>query len=185
MENEEQVQESTLETTEEQTTLESETTEETDDVDALKERLAKAEELAKNQRIRAEKAERLAKKPVEQKKEEVAPSDAMSAKDFLALSENKVSSEDFDEVVRVSKVLGKSIAETLKDKTMKIILTNRQEERQSAQATATTSTRRTSRTDSDSELLRNAERGIVPEGADDIARFAAARLAAKKAALKR
>ena len=99
-------------------------------------------------------------------------------KDTLALIEAKVSSEDFDEVVRVSKILGKPIAEALKDKTLKSILTERVEERRTANATHTGGGRRTS-TVSGADLLEAARAGqdVPLDRVDDLAE---ARMASKK-----
>lgn len=139
MENEEMVEQETLDTAEDQSTLETDTTEE--DVETLKERLLKAEELAKNQRIRAEKAERLAKKkPVEQ--EEEKKSDNLSLSDIRAL--NDVHDEDVDEVRDYAVRKGISIAEAKKSPYLKAYLAQRAEERKTAEAASVQKTRRSS-----------------------------------------
>lgn len=117
-------------------------------------------------------------KPIVHEQEE-APA-ALSPKDYLALTENKVSSDDFDEVMRLSKILGKSVSETLKDKTAKVIIGQRLEERASAQAANTTSNRRTKSTDEN--LLENLNKGIVSDKDEDVDKLVRTQLAAKRKA---
>lgn len=130
------------------------------ELEALDFKATKAEQIAQNQKIRAEKAEAEAKKP-KVKPESVAPinDEMLSPKDYLAMTENKITSDDFDEVVRLKKVLGKTdIAETLKDKTAKLILEQRAEERRSAAAANTGNNRRSSsKPEGDSNLLKRAD----------------------------
>lgn len=107
-----------------------------------------------------------------------------SPKDYLALNESKVSAEDFDEVVRVSKILNKSIADTLKDQTMKVILDTRMEERRTAQATATKGGARGATRDTGEEILRKAEElGQFPETAEGMKALAQARIDKKRKSL--
>lgn len=86
----------------------------------------------------------------------------LSPKDYLALTENKVTSDDFDEVVRLSKVLGKTISETLKDKTAKIILTQRAEERATAEATHTSTSFKRSSKSTTEKVLTDFNSGNLP-----------------------
>lgn len=106
---------------------------------------------------------------------------ALSPKDYLSLTENKISSDDFDEVMRLSKILGKSVSETLKDKTAKVILSQRNEERASAQAANTSTSRRTTKAN-DTNLLENLEKNVVSEADDDVEKLVLAQLAAKRKA---
>lgn len=100
-------------------------------------------------------------------------------KDYLALTEFKVSSEDFDEVVRVAKILDKPISEALKDKTMKSILADRVEERRTANATQTGKANRGTTKSSGADILAAASQGKVPEDDAGIAALADARMAAR------
>lgn len=142
--------------------------------------LTKAQEIAKNQRIRAERAEKELKALKAQgggkKEEKEAPKDdnSLSPKDYLALTENRIGSDDFDEVVRLSKIMDKSIAETLKDKTAQLIIKNRIEERATAEATATKSTRQKSGQSTDERLLSDLNKGILPETEEGAAALAKA-----------
>lgn len=106
-------------------------------------------------------------------------SQTLSPKDYLALTEAGVSSEDFDEVERVSKILNKPLMETLKDKTMKSILLERSEERKSAIATQTSGGQRGPNKATGEALLERASKGDLPEGAEDIAKLVKAKLGIK------
>lgn len=172
MEEEDKVIEPTIETEEE--------TVETPEED-VNEKLTKAEEIANNQKIRAEKAERelkeLRSKNIPESNNE---NQSLTAKDTLALIEAKVSSEDFDEVTRVAKILGKPVSEALKDTTLQTILATRGEERRTANATMTRGgTRGASKVDGE-DLLRRAETtGEVPDSEADMQKLFQARQARK------
>jgi len=123
----------------------------------------KNEELAANYKVRAEKAER-EKKLLEDDprlKGESAPKTDLSSQDILALVE--VPEEDREEVIRVAKVLGKSIQEARKDDVVKNILSTRLEHRKSADAANATPSRRGSGKVSDEVLLEQFSKGEVPE----------------------
>ena len=135
---------------------------------------AKAEELANNYKIRAEKAEAEAKKG----EKPVVPSNDFSMKDALAFQEAGVTSEDYDEVVRVAKILDKPIAEALKDTTLKTILETRKEERTTANATQTRGGARGTSKVSGEDLLSKAQRtGEVPETDEGMQAIFAAKMA--------
>lgn len=134
----------------------------------------KSDELANNFKIRAEKAEAEAKK---NKKDDAVPHDDLSMKDILAMQEAGVTSEDYDEVERVSKILGKSRGESLKDPVLKSILDIRKEERKTAQATQIKGGARGTSKVNGAELLSKAERtGEVPDTDEGMQALAGARL---------
>lgn len=140
----------------------------------MKERLAKLEEVAENQRKRAEKAERLLKaKP---------PTDVntLPSKDLVAIMNAKVPEEDIDEVVEYAKYRKTSISEILKDPIMKATLDLRAEERNTAIAANTTTSRRGSSRVPDDVLLSNANHGKLPESDAEIARLMKAKVAEAK-----
>jgi len=139
------------------------------------EELAKANEIAENQRIRAEKAEKEAKEGKKEKDEQ-----SLTAKDALAFIEAKVSSEDYDEVIRIAKILGKTPVEALKDKTTQAILATRLEERRTAEATQTGKTQRGVSKTTGEDLLERAEStGEVPEDEEGMRKMFQAKLAKK------
>ena len=155
-------------------------------IDAELERLSKSAQNYESQRIRAEKAEKEAKElkdkvSVNPVKEE----NGLSPKDYLALTEAKVTSEDFDEVVRVSKVLGKNLTDTLKDKTMQMILQERVEQRKTDEATAVKARRPVTSEPQGKELLSKAVKGQFPDSDDGIAELVEAEHKAKLAKIKR
>ena len=116
----------------------------------LADKATKAEEIARNQKIRAEKAEAEAKKPKKEDRKE----DNLSIKDWKALQD--VPEEDIDEVIDFAKYKGVSIAEAKANPVVQTILKTRQEERKTAQATATSQSRKTSVKTGANELVKRA-----------------------------
>ena len=105
---------------------------------------------------------------------------SLTTKDALALVNAKVSNEDYDEVIRVSKVLGKTIGEALKDKTMLTILNERVEERRTAEATLIGKQKRGSSKNTGEDILDKAEKtGEVPEDEEGMQKLFQARMARK------
>lgn len=155
----------------EETTEEEVETEES--AEELKERLAKAEELANNYKIRAEKAEKASKaKPP-------TTANDLNSKDLVAIMNAKVPEEDIDEVVEYAKYRKTSVGEILKDPIMKATLDLRAEERNTAIAANTNTSRRGSNRVPDDVLLANASRGKMPESDAEIARLMKAKYKAK------
>lgn len=137
----------------------------------LQERLAKAEELANNYRIRAEKAERLAKGKTEAQPKQSKEFD----EDTYALLEAKVPREDITEVREYAQLKNISVAEALKSNIVKGILSEKAEQRNTALASHVGASRRSSSTTSEEQLVENARKGILPETDDDIMRYAKAK----------
>ena len=131
------------------------------------ERLRKAEEVAQNQKIRAEKAESQLKKP---EKENITPKtdDSLSQTDLIAVLKADISEEDISEVTDYAKLKKISVAEALKSSVVKAILSEKKEERKTAEATSTGVTRRGSTKPSSSQLMENAEKGIMPESDEEL-----------------
>lgn len=149
--------------------------EQQEDVEDLKARLAKAEELADNYKIRAEKAERVQKTkkvdaPAENKKTE------LSQGDLIALIRADIPEDDIAEVTDYAKLKNISVSEALKSTTVKAILKERAEVRQSAAATNTAPARRGTSQVTTESLLEDAKKGIMPENDADINRLVDARL---------
>jgi len=99
----------------------------------------------------------------------------LSPKDYLALTEHKVPAKDYDEVVRVAKIVGKPIAEALEDSVVQTILRTRAEERKTASATNTGGGSRVASVKPET-LIRKASSGELPESDDEISRLAEARM---------
>jgi len=135
----------------------------------------KAREIAENQKIRAEKAEAQLKGKggsPEQPKEK----GDLSPKDYLALNEAKVSSEDLDEVFSYASYKKLSVTEALKDKTMQTILKEKAEERATAEAVRMKGTKPPVSVNTGDKLLSQAEGSeLVPDDDEGIASLAEAR----------
>jgi hypothetical protein len=144
------------------------------------EELAKAKEIAENYKVRAEKAEAKAREG----KEEPPKTGELSAKDALILAKADVAEEDLDEVLNYAKFRNLPVSEVLKDKTLKTILSDRAEERRTAQATNTGGSRPSTKVTGEA-LIEKASKGDLPEKDEDIAKLAEARMAAKIAQTSR
>lgn len=141
--------------------------------------LTKAQQLAQNYKIRAEKAERENKQLKTPKHVESAtPTNAeISLKDQYALMEAKVPIEDLDEVIDYASHKKIPIAEALKTTVIKAVLSERAEQRATAQAASTGPAKRATSKASDESLLEKLETGDLPE--EDIDRAVKARLERK------
>lgn len=139
----------------------------------------KLKELNKKLYERAKKAESEAKelrKKSETPKPSVQEQKDMSSKDLYALMEHKVPSKHIDEVVKASKILGKSIPETLADGFVQARLKTLAEEEQTANATSTGGSKRTATKLSDEQIVQRYMEGkdVDPEA------FALARINLRK-----
>lgn len=148
------------------------------EVDETQAELEKAKELANNYKIRAEKAERLAKslkaeKPKEEEKPKVDTPTAgdLSSRDVFALMKANVAEEDIDEVREYAQLKKISIAEALKASVVKTILSEKAEQRKTANAANTGGSKRGSGKVTDEIILSNFNKGIVPETDEEIERI--------------
>ncbi len=157
-----------LDTTEE--TAE-ETTEES--VEDVKARLTKAEELAQNYKVRAEKAEKKAK---ETKVEKVEPVQGLSSKDTIALINAKVNEDDIEEVIEYAKFKKISVSEALKSSVIKASLTEREEQRNTANATSTGKSRGAAKVSGEALLAKAQKTGEIPDSDEGISALIAARM---------
>lgn len=149
----------------------------------LREKAAKADDLeGKNKQL----FERV--KKAEAAKAEAKPAENinnLSAKDFLALTQAGVTAEDFDEVERVAKILGKPLTDALQDKTLKSILKERADERKTAEATHTRGGARGTSKTADADILAKAERGEMVDSEEGMQAIFKARIAKKLGSDKR
>lgn len=125
-------------------------------------KLKKNEELANNYKVRAEKAEKIAK----EKETPVVSADGLSSKDVLYLAKADIHQEDVDDVLIYAKKMGVSIADA--HKFFKPILAERDEERKSANATNTKSRSRGADKHTPEDTLAKAEKGEVLETEDEL-----------------
>ena len=152
------------------TTSEATDTNETVDVEEIKSKLSKAEELANNYKIRAEKAEKLAKttQKVENKSD-------ISTSDVIALVKANVAEEDIKEVQDFAKFKNISVSEALKLSTIKTLLAEKDELRKTANATNVANAKRSPAKVSSETLLNRAVKGEMPESEEDIVTIIKAR----------
>jgi Glu-tRNA(Gln) amidotransferase subunit E-like FAD-binding protein len=150
----------------------------TDQTDETQAELEKARELASNYRIRAEKAERLAKSLKAETQEKVLKSDApaptageLSTKDLYALMENKVAQDDIDEVREYAQLKKISIAEALKTSLVKTLLSEKAEQRKTSEASNTGGSKRGSGKLSDDAFIAKIDKGDLPESDEDMQRY--------------
>jgi len=122
---------------------------------------SKAQEYARNQKIRAEKAEEKPNKPTTTAKKD--DDSNLSSVDTIAIIKANIHEDDIEEVIKASKILGKSISETLKDATMRSILNTREEERKTAEAANTNTAKPGTKQVTGDELKQNLSKGQVPE----------------------
>lgn len=157
-------------------TLETETQTEVlsaEELKTLREKASKADELEdKNKKLYA----RLKKEP---KTEEKVDS-SITARDVLILSgAGYTHEEDIETIEKWAKFNGTSIREALNDSTLKTVLSTKQEERRTAQATSSKGGARGVSSPSVEAILSDASKGKLPENDADIAKLTEARLAKK------
>lgn len=157
-----------LETTEEVVEVEETETgdEETpaEDIEAIKAKAADLEQKNKQLFERLKKAE---------KKEEIH-TDNLSNKDVLFLAKADIHEDDLDDVLDMARLKGITVAEA--HKFMKPILAERQEERRTASATQTRSTRGAQKNTGE-DFLKKAERtGEIPDSDEALRSIVEARL---------
>jgi hypothetical protein len=146
----------------------------------LYERAKKAEAEAKLLKAERLKAEEQAKVKVELKAEP-KPSEkqeVLTPMDAILLSKaNITEAEDIEEIVNYANFRKIPVKDALKDKTMQTILKDREEQRQTAEATNTGAARRGSSKPTPEQLLANVSIGKLP---DDPADLVSARFLLKK-----
>ena len=156
------------------------------EIDAELEKMSKGAQNYESQKIRAEKAEQEAKelkdklgvKPTEEVK-------GLPPKDYLALTEAKITSEDFDEVMNWAGYRKVSLSDALKDKTLQTILRERAEQRATDEATAVKGRRPADTEPQGQELLRRAHNEQLPETDKGIEELVQAEHKAKLAKIKK
>lgn len=138
---------------------------------------SKLKELAQNYRIRAEKAEKQAK-TLKEKLEKESPRESkgeLSQSDLIGLIRADVHEDDIQDVVDYAKLKKISVSEALKANVVKSLLTEKKEERTTAEATATGNKRSGVRIPTGKEILYQAEQGNMPESEEEIGKLIDAR----------
>lgn len=139
------------------------------------ERVKKSEELANNYKIRAEKAESEAKAKKEVEEKPTPISDTLTQSDLLSIVRANIAEEDIDEVRDYANLKHISVAEALKSSVVKTILSEKDEERKTASATSTGNARKGSVSQTSSQLLENASKGILPDSDEELKKLILAR----------
>lgn len=136
----------------------------------LGEEFQKREDNYQHTKTRAEKAEaeRDALKPAPKGVPD-AKEESLSHQDNYVLMTNQVHPDDVAEVVKASKILGKTITETLADPTFAPVLASRVDKRRTANSTSTGAARAGATTRSDEQVLEDAQKGILPEKGSEAA----------------
>lgn len=133
---------------------------------------------ALEEEARRKKAEETIEKA--KKKSKTAPSVAtngLSTVDIIALTRANIEEEDIDDVLDWAKFKKISIPEALKSTALKATLSEKTEQRKSAQAVYTGSgTRRAGGSISDERLMADAQKGIMPDSEADLARLTILRM---------
>lgn len=131
----------------------------------------KAKEIANNQRIRAEKAEKLAKQTPKEDAKQVN----LSTSDIIALTRANINEDDINEVQEYAKFKGISIKDALNSSVVKTLLSDNAEKRNVASATNTSNVKRGPAQASDDVLLARASKGEMPSNDSDLIRLIKAR----------
>jgi len=136
-----------------------------EDINLLKEQNKKLFERAKKAEAEAKdlKAKVNTSKPAPTELSE--KQDGITSLDAIVLAKANVHEDDIDEVVSYAKFKGISIKQALADKTMKSILRDKTEFRETSEATNTGPARRGSAKPTDEQILANAQAGkeVNPE----------------------
>lgn len=141
-----------------------------------------AEEEAIDWEARAKKAEAAIIKAKSKPKTEAThkTETKLSTFDQLALIKANIETEDdLDEVVRWADYNKITVAQALQSNILKATLNEKAEQRLSALAVNTGTGRRASGAVSEARLLADAQKGIMPESAEDIAKLARMRISKK------
>ena len=132
----------------------------------------KLKELANNYKIRAEKAEKMLK---ENKQTTSTPN--LSVKDLTALVKANVNEDDYDDIFDYAKLKKISVAEALRTPIIQTLLSEKEESRKTAQATATGSNISRPTPEDASILLARAKRtGEIPDSDEALRKMVEARL---------
>lgn len=119
----------------------------------------------------------LGEKTAEQK--EPVRTEGMSTQDTIAIIKADVHTDDIPEVEDWARFKKTSIAEALKNPTLKAILAEKAEQREVAEATNVKTTRRSPQKVSELDIIAKAAKGEFPDDPADLARARTAKLRAE------
>lgn len=136
------------------------------DVDALKK---------ENETLKAQKEHWRKKANEKPEAKENASNNQLSLKDQIALSKADIDVEDIDDVLEYASFRKISIAEALSSSIVKTMISEKNEQRKASKAMSAGTTSRNANKNTDEALVRNAEKGELPESEADIQRLWLAR----------
>lgn len=102
---------------------------------------------------------------------QTSASENLSQADLMTIVRSNIPEEDVQEVVNYAKFKNIPVAEAMKSTVIKTMLADNLEQRKVSEGTSTGGQRRGTGKTSDEALLENAQKGIMPESTDDIARL--------------
>ncbi len=140
----------------------------------------KNQEAYKNQKTRAEIAEAKAKgaKPQANQTQTETPA-SLTVKDGFALAKANVNDEDVDDILEYARFKKITVADALKSTVVKTMLAEKEEFRQSQNASTITTTRRATPKVTDEAILENARKGKLGDSEDEIRALWRARMGIK------
>lgn len=144
-----------------------------EDVEALKEKLQKLERenatLASQKKHWRDKAENKSNSAAPSK--EVKADSALSLKDQMAIMQANIDPDDLDEVLEYAQFKKISVVEAIKSPVVKNLLSEKNEQRQSAVAASSSSQRRGATKLTDDALVKKVQTGYLPESDEEIERL--------------
>ncbi len=169
VEQEEEINEEEEEINEEEVVVEEEEVEEEVEEEEVEDKDTRIKEL--EDKLANSKKEKRQTKRALNKVTKTGPQE-LSTLDIYALVEAKVPQADIEEVIKASKILGKTIPEALQDTTVQMILKSKAESRSADKASNIKTSRPSSKQVSDDEILAQANKGEFPKkGSDEAERL--------------
>jgi hypothetical protein len=163
--------------------LQEETPEGEEDTTDWKAEALKLHGIAKRYKTRLDKVKVVPDEPKPEVKPEPKPEPAkeqgLSTVDTIAIIKADVPAEDIPEVENYAKFRGISISEALKTTVIKTLLAEKKEQRETAEATNTRTTRRSPSKLTEEQVLEKAEKGEYPQDPAELAKSRTAKLRSK------
>jgi hypothetical protein len=149
-------------------------------VEELKAKLEAKSKAFEDQRLRAEKAEKKLKESPARTSGDQKSND-LSTRDLFELTKAGINDlDDVDFLQRAAAISGKSLGDTVRDKSIMAILNSQREERITAEATSTGSNRKITPRATDEQLVQRASKGEIPESEEEITRLIRAKFGIKR-----
>ena len=154
--------------------------EDTDDVESLKKKLTTANAQKNHWRKKATTPEEIKKEVAKPEVKQEVKADSLSQTDLIALMKADIAEEDIQEIVDYAKLKGITVSAALKSSVVKTILTEKSEERKTANASNTSKAKGSASKLSDDALLENARKGVMPTTDEEMERLIKVRKGIKR-----